>query len=432
MFIVIVPSNILKVGTPIYANWQWTEHSNGEKKLNTACQGTVDRATSSEKLLEIGFFYNEYYKFDGEMTEGGETLNLRMTNPAGDKSNSIVLRLTYPVIGNKPEKSIASTQTVTIKNDTPDTVWCDVHESGSSPLANNMTLAMLEEGVIILGSIASVPTATVTFIGAAFATVALIDGTLGFTDHHVGLLLAGDELTRTSRSWVLFGSDNDLTITTSVIHGGQTLNICRGRERALATKTLYVSDLSQSGGGNQSELILRFHLPRKTAQYVESCTLIRIPGFTPDGASEIVEELLHPTLVQVKSGTMFSTNSARADSRAYGVMTTHALKPDMSRVFWFVECVHRGIKSDHRKIVRLPSSNAVVLRLHKYGIEDPIDGLPLGYCSSELHAIKHVESIMNKGKYSVYSWYKGNNQALKAYIEATNMSSIKYNGDDRS
>lgn len=85
-------------GDPVCVYWQWTVHSTGTKKGNADIHGAIDDAVETGAGKKIGFLYNNYYKFDGEVDEDGETMVLTMRNPNGDKSGPITLQLSSSVL----------------------------------------------------------------------------------------------------------------------------------------------------------------------------------------------------------------------------------------------------------------------------------------------------------------------------------------------
>lgn len=90
ILIIVVPSTF-SYKDPICAYWQWSVDATGAQKSCADVQGVINIATLKGFKKRIGFFYDEYYKFDGEVARDQESITLTMSNPAGEKSKPITL-----------------------------------------------------------------------------------------------------------------------------------------------------------------------------------------------------------------------------------------------------------------------------------------------------------------------------------------------------
>ncbi len=89
---VVFPTDLI-LGELVSAFWQWTKDSQGTQKVNTSSNGIIDSVTVAEK--KIGFFYDQYYKFDGTVADDSKSLTLVMRKTSGEKSTPFTLQLVY-------------------------------------------------------------------------------------------------------------------------------------------------------------------------------------------------------------------------------------------------------------------------------------------------------------------------------------------------
>ncbi|RUP48656.1 hypothetical protein BC936DRAFT_144228 [Jimgerdemannia flammicorona] len=94
IFTIVVP-NVFNYGEPILAYWQWTQDDSGTKKKNVSVVGKIDSIIHTASEQKIGFFYDQYYKFDAVVGSDDKSLVVTMRNPKGDKSGPINLQLSY-------------------------------------------------------------------------------------------------------------------------------------------------------------------------------------------------------------------------------------------------------------------------------------------------------------------------------------------------
>lgn len=96
--VTVVVLSSFKQGDQVCVYWQWTVNANGVLKVNADSLGVIDTAEVTETGRRIGFLYDAYYKFDGDVSEDGDTMSLTMRNANGDKSDPITLRLSSEVL----------------------------------------------------------------------------------------------------------------------------------------------------------------------------------------------------------------------------------------------------------------------------------------------------------------------------------------------
>lgn len=89
---IVFPTNLI-LGELVSAFWQWTIDDEGTEKVNVSYNGIIDSVTLAEK--KIGFFYDQYYNFDGTVADDSKSLTLVMRNPSGMQSAPFTLQLVY-------------------------------------------------------------------------------------------------------------------------------------------------------------------------------------------------------------------------------------------------------------------------------------------------------------------------------------------------
>jgi hypothetical protein len=439
MITIIVAPPGLESGSSILAFWQWTSNSKGEEKAPAVVQGKINSVLDSGDTRTVNFFQEEYYKFSAKVSqESGDVMTLTMRNlPFKDVSDGNILHRIYPPANRTKRGATKST----VKNNTDNAIFVTLLESQGSQADHAKILAGVSFGLGMFGALSAIPGAPVWFsLGLAVASlewarIGLIDAITDTPPELRELLFPGDEMSRTSKFWS-FTSDNDMIVEKTVIEDG-ILSVKRALKQNLGSGTLTL-DTSFLNQMDFPEYGIQTVFTDAKARKMEYCTLVKFNGVKPSGYLEPGEKASTSVIKSVvgrSSGSIFSTTweGARAEDPKYrGKWESgrgYGLLPDIGRTFWYLEAATR----DGRKIVHLPESTRVIIRLRNYVVErfpgrpDDRVALPSNWKTDEdaQKAIKrNLESTGRK--YRIFTFTSGGAMPVYGYMSSTEFQSIKY------
>jgi hypothetical protein len=166
--------------------------------------------------------------------------------------------------------------------------------------------------------------------------------------------------------------------------------------------------------------------------------LVKFNGVKPSGYLEPgvdASTSVVKSVVGRSSGSIFSTTweGARAEDPKYrGTWKSergYGLLPDNGTTFWYLEAATR----DGRKIIHLPESPRVIIRLRNYVVERfpdrPDEPVALkGLWKTDDDAQKAIKrNLEDPGrKYRIFTFSSGGAMPVYGYMSSTQFKSIKY------
>ncbi|KAJ3505652.1 hypothetical protein NLJ89_g7309 [Agrocybe chaxingu] len=96
LFVLVFPADLL-LKDPVCGYWQWTKDSKGNPKVNCTQSSVITGVNTGDSngVMRLAFIFDNYYSFDATVSNDASTLQVTMSNPAGEKSGVMTLRQSY-------------------------------------------------------------------------------------------------------------------------------------------------------------------------------------------------------------------------------------------------------------------------------------------------------------------------------------------------